>query len=146
MSEGHTEGHIVEHLGTETRDKSGDQLNQRVSITIIVLSVHVHKHIVSFTMYSTTPFYILIATDILATNENILDDQHVIISTKVTRHITHGSGREILWHLKALEVHMLRGTRRERDDSSTMDIIVINYTLYLPVDPYIKKVMFTVAI
>ena len=41
---------------------------------------------------------------------------------------------------------MLRGARWERDDSSTMDIIVINYTLYLPVDPYIKKMMFAVAI
>ena len=101
--------------------------------------MHVHKHTVSLTMYSTTPFYILIATDILATSENILDDQHVIISTKITRHITHGSWREILWHLKPLEVHMLRGTRWERDDSSTMDIIVINYTLCLPVGPYIKK-------
>ena len=97
-------------------------------------------------MYSTIPFYILSVTDILATIENISDDQHAITSTKITRHIPNsGSGRQILWYLKPLEVHMLRGILWERDDNSTMDTIEIDYTLYLLGDLCIKKVMFTPA-
>ena len=72
--------------------------------------MHEHKHTVPFTVYSTIPFYILSVTDILTTSENISDDQHAITSTKITRHIpSSGSGRQVLWYLKPLEVHMLRG-------------------------------------